>query len=167
MKLPRDLNVQDDTALRWLHKVRESFMTQRDETPLAEAVRLDGAYVGGAVRPVNRVADGQDRRLGEHRDPDRRCVLVLRQTPPASDTASGATRTLSFVVQRENQDDAGRLAKRFITAGTPIAAEESKAYNLLHGHFSVSRINHSNAYHAEDGTNTKVRPSPSMPVSCA
>ena len=72
--------------------------------------------------------------LGEHRDPDRRCILVLRQTPPASDTASGATRTLSFVVQRENQDDVGRLAKRFITAGTPIAADES-----FHGLADIDR----------------------------
>lgn len=154
LQMARDLNVQYKTAFVLLHKVRESLMAQRDETPLTEAVQLDGAYVGGAVRPANRVEDRRDRRLGEHRDPDRRCILVLRQTPPASDTASGATRTLSFIVQRENQDDVGRLAKRFITAGTPIAADESEAYNLLHAHFPVSRVNHSQAYRAEDGTNT-------------
>ena len=152
--MSRDLDVQYKTAFVLLHKVRESLMAQRDETPLTEAVQLDGAYVGGALRPANRVEDRQDQRLGEHRDPDRRCVLVLRQTPPASDTTSGATRTLSFIVQRENQDDVGRLAKRFITAGTPIAADESEAYNLLHAHFPVSRVNHSQAYRAEDGTNT-------------
>ena len=55
---------------------------------------------------------------------------------------------------RENQDDVGRLAKRFITAGTPIAADESEVYNLLHAHFPLSRVNHSQAYCAEDRTNT-------------
>jgi hypothetical protein len=80
--------------------------------------------------------------------------LVLRETQPASEAAAGAKRTLSFVVPRENQDDVTVLAKRFITAGTRISADESDAYNLLHAHFPVSRVNHSQAYRAEDGTNT-------------
>ena len=104
LQMAHDVDVQYKTAFVLLHKVRESLMAQRDETPLAEAIQLDGAYVAGAGRPANRAEDRQDRRLGAHRDPDRRCVLVLRQTPPASDAATGATRTLSFIVQQENQD---------------------------------------------------------------
>jgi len=54
LQMARDLDVQYKTAFVLLHKVRESLMAQRDATPLAEAVQLDGAYVGGAVRPANR-----------------------------------------------------------------------------------------------------------------
>lgn len=154
LQMARDLDVQYKTAFVLMHKVRESLMAQRDETPLAGEVQMDGAYVGGSVRPANRVEDRVVRRLGENQDPDRRCVLVLRETEPADEAAAGAKRTLSFILHRENQDDVAHLAKRFITSGTRIAADESDAYNLLHAHFPVSRVNHSQAYRAEDGTNT-------------
>ncbi len=49
-----------------MHKLRESLMVQRDETPLAGEVQLDGAYVGGSVRPANRAEDRVGRRLVEH-----------------------------------------------------------------------------------------------------
>jgi transposase-like protein len=154
LQMSRDLNVQYKTAFVLMHKIRESLMAQRDETPLAGAVEMDGVSIGGSVRPANRVEDRVDRRLGENQDPDRRCVLVLRETQPASEAAAGAERTLSFVLHRENQDDVTALAKRFVTAGTRISADESDAYNLLHAHFPVRRVNHSQAYRAEDGTNT-------------
>jgi hypothetical protein len=67
----------------------------------------------------------------------------------------GAARTgRARPLKAGNQDDVGRLAKRFITAGTPVAADESEAYNLLHAHLPVRQVNHSQVYRAEDGTNT-------------
>jgi transposase-like protein len=65
LQLSRDLDVQYKTAFVVMHKLRQSLMDQRDETPLAGEVELDGGYVGGSVRPANRA----DRRLGELRTP--------------------------------------------------------------------------------------------------
>ena len=80
LQLSRDLDVQYKTAFVLMHKLRQSLMDQRDETPLAGAVELDGGYVGGSVRPANRAENRVDRRLGEHQNPDKRCILVMRET---------------------------------------------------------------------------------------
>jgi hypothetical protein len=117
---------------------------------------MDGAYVGGHVRAQNKKEDRLDRRLAENQSPDKRCILVMRETQPQADEASApgaAQRTLSFVIRRENQADVGALAQRFIAPGTCISADESDAYDLLHGHFPMRRVNHSREYRAEDGTN--------------
>jgi hypothetical protein len=44
------------------------------------------------------------------------------------------------------------LAKRFVAPGTTISADESHAYDLLHGSYPMRRVNHQEAYRAEDGT---------------
>jgi hypothetical protein len=77
-----------------------------------------------------------------------------RETYPADDLAGrvGGKRTLTFVIPRENQTDVGTLAARFIAPGTTISADESDAYNLLHGRFPVCRVNHQQEYRAADGT---------------
>lgn len=116
---------------------------------------MDGAYVGGHVRPQNKKEERVDRRLAENQSPDKRCILVMRENQPKRDEASapgGAHRTLSFVIRRENQADVGTLARRFIAPGTSISADESDAYDLLHGHFPMHRVNHACEYRADDGT---------------
>lgn len=54
----------------------------------------------------------------------------------------GAHRTPSFVIRRENQADVGTLAERFVAPGTSISADESDAYELLHGGLPMRRVNH-------------------------
>jgi len=155
LQLCRDLGVQYKSAFVLMHKLRESLLVQREETPLSGEVEMDGAYVGGHVRPENKKADRLDRRLAEHQSPDKRCILVMREKHPTQEVApqpGGARRTLSFVLQRENQADVGTLARRFIAPGTSIAADESDAYDLLHGQFPMHRVNHAREYRADDGT---------------
>jgi len=155
LQMGRDLGVHYKTAFVLMHKLRESLLVQREETPLSGEVEIDGAYVGCHVRPQNKQEDRVDRRLAEHQSPDRRCILVMRESSPKGDGASapvGARRTLSFVLRRENQADVDTLARRFIASGTSIAADESDAYDLLHGQFPVRRVNHSCEYRADDGT---------------
>jgi transposase-like protein len=82
LQMSRDLDVQYKTAFVLMHKLRQSLMDQRDETPLAGEVQVDGGYVGGSVRPANRAENRVDRRLGEHQSPDKRCVLVLARDLP-------------------------------------------------------------------------------------
>jgi transposase-like protein len=154
LQLSRDLDVQYKTAFVLMHKLRQSLMDRRDETPLAGEVQIDGGYVGGSVRPANQAEERVDRRLAEHQNPDKRCVLVLRETYPVDDLAGrlGGKRTLTFIIPRENQTDVGALAARFIAPGTTLSADESDAYDLLHGRYRMRRVNHQREYRAADGT---------------
>lgn len=155
LQMCRDLGVQYKTAFVLMHKVREGLMAQRDETPLSGEVEVDGAYVGGHVRAQNKKEERLDRRLAENQSPDKRCILVMRENYPKEAPAPevvGARRTLSFVIRRENQADVGTLAGRFIAPGTVISTDESDAYDLLHAHFPMRRVNHQVAYRADDGT---------------
>ena len=155
LQMCRDLGVQYKTAFVLMHKLRESLMVQREEAPLSGEVQMDGAYVGGHVRPRNKKEDRVDRRLAENQSPDKRCILVMRENHRDQDAAPappGARKTLSFVIGRENQADVGSLAKRFIAPGTVISADESDAYDLLHAHFAMRRVNHQCEYRADDGT---------------
>ncbi|WP_295579810.1 hypothetical protein [uncultured Lamprocystis sp.] len=69
LQLGRDLDVQYKTAFVLMHKLRQSLMDQRDETPLAGAVQIDGGYVGGAIRPANQADERVDRLLGKAPEP--------------------------------------------------------------------------------------------------
>jgi transposase-like protein len=154
LQLGRDLDVQYKTAFVLMHKLRQSLMDQRDDAPLAGAVQIDGGYVGGSVRPANQAEERVDRRLAEHQNPDKRCVLVMRETYPADDLLGriGAKRTLTSIIRQENQLDVGTLAARYIAPGTAIATDESGAYDLLPGRYVTHRVNHQREYRAADGT---------------
>jgi transposase-like protein len=154
LQLSRDLDVQYKSAFVMMHKIRESLMVQRDETAPSGEVQLDGTYTNGSVRPENPAEDHVDRRLAEHQNPDKRCVLVMRKTHPADDPLGrvGGKRTLTFIIRRENQTDVGALAARFIAPEATLSADESDAYDLLHGRDAMRRVNHQHAYRAADGT---------------
>jgi transposase-like protein len=154
LQLSRELDMQYKSAFVLMHKMRESLMAQRDETPLSGEVQIDGGYVGGSVRPENRAEERVDRRLAEHQDHDRRCVIALREAFPEDDPQGrvGAKRTLTAIVKRECQADIGVLTKRFVTPATTISADESQAYDLLQGSYPMRRVNHQKEYRAEDAT---------------
>lgn len=155
LQMSRDLGVQYKTAFVLMHKLRESLIEQRDDSPLGGEVDVDGAYVGGHVRPENEKAERVDRRLTENQDPDKRCILVLREKHPPNKEEPGpvgARRTLSFVIGRENQTDVGALAARYIAPATVISADESDAYDLLHAQYPMRRVYHQKEYRADDGT---------------
>lgn len=155
LQLGRDLGVSHKTGYVLMHKIREGLLLGRDETALSGEVQIDGAYVGGAVRPANRKEDRVDRRLAEHQTPDKRCILVMREGCTEAEVAAGAAgarRTLTFILNKENQADIGRLAPAYIAKGTVIAADESDAYDRLHAKYRVRRVNHSEEYRAADGT---------------
>ncbi|QKS28113.1 MAG: IS1595 family transposase [Candidatus Accumulibacter similis] len=155
LQLGRDLGVSHKTAYVLLHKIRESLLVGRDECALSGAVHVDGAYVGGQVRPKNKKEDRVDRRLAENQDPDKRCILVMRQAHSEAEVAAGhvgAKKTLTFIVKKENQTDIGKLAPAYIAKGSVICADESDAYDLLHARYAVRRVNHSQEFRADDGT---------------
>ena len=159
LQLSRDLDVQYKTAFVLSHKIRESLMEQRELEKLDGEVHMDGAYVNGHIRPMNKKADRIDRRLAIHQKPGKRCVFVMRQKCQElaagavnGQATAGAVKTLTFVLKSENQADVIKLSDSFVTKGSIICADESHAYDPLHAKFDTRRVNHSIEYQADDGT---------------
>lgn len=147
LQLSRDLGVQYKTAFVLAHKLRESLVTHRDESPLSGEVQIDGAYVNGHIRPKNKKADRIDRRLAIHQKPGKRCVLVFRQKAPHG----GANRTRTFVIKSENQADIVQLTQRVVQPGSVVCADENPAYDVLSARYDTRRVNHQVEYASDEG----------------
>lgn len=142
LQLARDLGVQYKTAFVLAHKIRESLMEQRPNDTLTGEVHVDGAYVNHYIRPKNKKSERIDRRLAVNQRDDKRCVLVMRQ---------GTEKTKTFVLKSENQASVMVLAQANIDHNAFICADESNAYDPLHGKFKIGRVNHSQEYRSADG----------------
>ena len=151
LQLGRDLDVQYKTAFVLAHKLRETLM---DEQPakLDGEVELDAAYVNGHVRPRNRIQDRLDRRLKENQDPDKRAVLVGRERHNID--GLGGYKTVTAIARAENEESVSAFVAKHVESGTVISADESTAYNHLHGRFRMERVNHSIEYSGPNGENT-------------
>jgi len=155
LQLARDLGVQHKTAFVLSHKIRESLMIHQDDSPLSGEVEIDGAYVNGHVRPMNKKEDRVDRRLAENQNPDKRCVLVIRENHTAQACQNGfqgAKRTLAMVIEKECQSVMAKLGPRYIVPGSRVSADEADSYDPLHAKYDMRRVNHSQEYRADDGT---------------
>ena len=145
VQLSRDLDCQYKTAFVLAHKLREA-MAQEVQTGevLTDHVEVDGAYVGGHVRPENRKEDRKDRRRSENKAPRRRVVIALRER---------AGRTLPFVVREEAAGVAlvGENVDRMAT----LSADEASHWDLLHAGWNVDRVNHSEVY-SDHGKHTNM-----------
>lgn len=112
---------------------------------------MDGAYVNGHVRPINRIENRKDLRLRQHRNPKKRAVITMRQR---GNPGEGANKTLTFVAMSENQSTTKKLSTRYIKEGSTVFADEHPAYNILHSHFPTMRVNHKLIYSGPAGENT-------------
>ncbi|MCK9607462.1 MAG: IS1595 family transposase [Methylomonas sp.] len=151
LQLSRDLGVQYKTAFVLSHKLRESLMIKRDETPLSGEVHIDGAYVNGSIRPANQKKNRVDTRLEENQKPGKCCVVVMHQKVP-EEKGHGADRTITAVVKNENRKDVGKLAEKYISPDAIVCADESKAYDGLHATNETHRVKHAERFRAKDGT---------------
>lgn len=142
LQLSRDLDVQAKTAFVLAHKVREALANEMKDAKLSGKVEIDGMYTGGIARPANRKEDRIDRRLAENQTGTRRVVIALRQR-------NG--RTMTFVGKHE--PEGVEIAKRVVTNGSTIVADEAAHWDSLPITFDMHRINHSVAY-SEDGVST-------------
>ncbi len=104
------LAMSDDNAFSLFRHLRwgegEELLVGRDESALQGEIQVDGAYVGGTVRPANKKEDRVDRRLAENQDPDKRCILVMREAYTEAEVEAGnagARKTLTFILKNENQ----------------------------------------------------------------
>ncbi len=143
LQLARCIDVSYKTAFVLAHKLREALSIETKNLILTDTVEIDGAYVGGHVRPANAHANRVDRRLRAHRKGDRRSVVALRQR---------GGRTLTDVFTRESQGV--DFAKARIAARSVVLADAVAHWDLLDGPFRAERIDHSQAYSLLDGVHT-------------
>jgi transposase-like protein len=147
LQLSRDLDVQYKTAFVMMHKIRESLMDA--ETPkLKGEVEIDGGYVNSYVRPENEKADRKDLRLVENQNPNKRCIITIRER---GEKGEGAVKTKTFVVKSENQADIKKLAETHIDGEATIHADDAKCYDALHAKFDMKRVNHQERYKGDKG----------------
>ncbi len=147
LQLSRDLDVQYKTAFVMMHKIRESLM-DAEATKLGGEVEIDGAYVNGYVRPENEKADRKDLRLVENQNPNKRCIITIRER---GEKGEGAIKTKTFVVKSENQADIKALAETHIDGQATIHADDAKCYDALHAKFDMKRVNHQERYKGYKG----------------
>ena len=135
LQLSRCMDVSYKTAFVLAHKLREALAVETKDHILSGTVEIDGAYVGGHVRPANAQVDRVDRRLRAYRNQGRRTVIALCQR---------GGRTLTEVCQSE----AGGVdfAKSRVTPQATVIADETPHWDLLGDCFDVERVNHSDAY---------------------
>lgn len=151
LKLSRELNIQYKTAFVLLHKMREALLETRDEEPMDGVCEIDGAYVNGYVRPANNIEDRVDRRRAENQNPNKRCIVVVRQRADGRREYIGSQRTLTYVLHNENPTGIAQIANTAIVAGTEVHADEANAYDNLHAVYDMQRVNHSVEYLSEEG----------------
>jgi ISXO2-like transposase domain len=149
-----DLGVQHKMAFVPAHKLREAMASSMKALQIGgegRTAKIDGAYFGGHVRPLNLAVDRVDRRLAENRSGKRKVVVVMRER-------DGGTLPTVFA----SEDAAVSFIQRRIAKGTIVRADESPAWNPLHAKFSMKRISHEDGYNI-DGARTNGR----SPISAA
>jgi transposase-like protein len=144
LQMSRDMNINPKSAFVLLHKLREAMgATVHAGEELSGTVEIDGAYFGGHVRQENRKADRADRRLAEEQTGKRQVVVIARER---------RGRAVPVIVPREG---AGvPFIRERVASGTTIHADESAAWDVLHGSYQMMRVNHSQEYKSEEGAST-------------
>lgn len=135
LQLGRDLDVQYRTAFVLSHKLREAMASEYAGMQVEGTVEVDGAYVGGHIRPANEKKNRIDRRLAQNQTGKRRVVVIARQR-------NG--RTLTTVTKSEA--DGVAFVAKVVKPGSVVHADEATHWDVLHARFPTKRINHQVAY---------------------
>jgi len=138
LALSRDLGTQYKTAFVLAHKMREAMSHEVAKSEIGgegKQAAIDGAYFGGYIRPANLAENRRDRRLARNQNGKRMCVVVIRERD--GQTLPGVYRS---------EAEALDFIRHKIAKGTEVHADESGAWNELHGRFIMKRINHHEAY---------------------
>ena len=135
LQLGRDLDVQYKTAFVMAHKIREAIGADRNLINLSGTVEIDGAYFGGKVKEKNVKADRADRRLPDQQSGKRQSVVVARERDGQTFTTVAASEAAAVPTIRAH-----------IAPSAVVHADEAAAWDRLHAHYEMHRINHSVAY---------------------
>ena len=142
LQLARDIDCQHKTAFVMCHKLREAMAAEIAGATLKGTVEVDGAYVGGYVKPANHKENRRDRRLAQNQNGKRRVVVIARER-------KGRTITTVRKTEAEGVD----FVKAVVSANAEVHADEASHWDALHAKFKTMRINHSEAY-SKDGACT-------------
>jgi transposase-like protein len=138
LAMSRDLGVSYKAAFVLCHKMREAMATELKGRTLGgegKEVSVDGAYVGGYVKPANLKENRVDRRLAKNQNGKRRVVVIIREHNGASLPAVFKTEAAAVGFIRSH-----------VKPGTVVNADEANSWDALHGRFEMKRINHGEAY---------------------
>lgn len=135
LQLGRDLDVQYKTAFVMAHKLREAMTASQVGATVSGVVEIDGAYFGGKSKDKNVRADRADKRLAEEQTGKRQSVVVARERDG---------KTLTVVAKSEAA--AVPAIRQMVAPGSTVHADEGGAWDRLHAHYEMKRINHSVAY---------------------
>ena len=139
LAMARDLGVAYQTSFVLAHKMREAMAaevkTHADLGQDGKSAAVDGGYFGGYVKPANLRENRIDRRLRRHQSGKRQVVVVIRER-------DGMTLPGVF----KSEAEALSFIRRKVVPGAELHADESGAWNPLHGRFVMHRINHQEAY---------------------
>jgi len=138
LALSRDLDCQYKTAFVLAHKLREAMASELKGRTLGgpgKVAEIDGGYFGGYVKPSNFKENRRDRRLAKNQNGKRQCVVIIRERDG---------KTLPAVFRSEGE--AHSFIRNRVAPGTELMADESQAWNDLHGRYAIRRINHQEAY---------------------
>jgi transposase-like protein len=149
-QLMRHLDVQYKTAYTLYHKLRSALLgTRYDQPAMKGEVQADGAYLNPYKRPANRAMDRPD---GDRESSiPESCILVIRQ---AGEKGKGATRTLTYVIDKENAKDIQYHVEDNVQPGSTIVSDEHSAYGNLQVNFERVVVNHKICYCGPSGENT-------------
>lgn len=134
-QLGRLIGCQQCTAFKLLRKFRHAIMALYADVMLQGVVEVDGAFVGGHIKHMNKVESGRSRRVGRYYYKDRRTVVVLKQR---------LGKTLTFVGKRES--DAREFIESRVLDGAVIVVDQAHAWDGLIELYGMLRINHKYAF---------------------
>ena len=138
LAMSRDLGLSYKAAFVLCHKLREAMAAEMRGRQLGgegTEASVDGAYVGGYVKPSNRVENRRDRRLAENRTGKRQVVVIIRQH--GGDSLPAVFKSEAAAVG---------FIRAHVRPGTVVNADEASSWDSLHARFEMKRIDHSKAY---------------------
>jgi hypothetical protein len=143
LALSRDPDCQYKTAFVLAHKLREAMAPELKGMRIGgdgETVEIDGAYIGGYIKPANHRENRVDRRLAKHQTGKRQVVVVARErggsTLPAVFKFESAA--LGWIISR-------------VASSTRLVADEAASWDDLHARYNMDRIDHGKSYSLRGG----------------
>ena len=142
LALSRDLGLSYKTAFVLCHKMREAMAEELKGRVVGgegKVAEIDGGFFGGYQKPANFREHRRDRRLAANQNGKRKAVVIARErngnSVPAVFRTEGSA--LAWIKSR-------------IKPGTIVNADEAASWDALNSRFEMRRINHQEAYSAED-----------------
>ena len=146
LTVAEDLGLNYKTVLVWLHKMRAEIMKWASTFELTGEVEVDGAEIGGFIRPKNVKKSKSDHRRMPYRDKHRTFYLV------AARERGGGIRTW---VARHEAHAVGSVMN-VIGRGTTVFSDMAAHWGRVRTKFDLRQINHNQAFYTPDACTNQV-----------